>query len=173
MSFKEFILKLKNKPYIEVVLLSSNNVSKKYHIEDVGYRWLLDDALGIAFILPDTKTTGLKDHRKTTLFYSVENALPLKDVDFDDERDYIFYLTDKNQIIPIELTEEHLKPSKYKSIKPTKFNPAVIDSRVLASLVNQKVVTDLLKPSTSKWEALKLPLVVAGIAACIIGIAMV
>ena len=173
MSSKEFLLKLKNKPYIEVILTSANNVSKKYHIEDIGYRWLLDDSLGVAFILPDTRIEGLKEKRKTTLFYSIENALPLKQIKFNEEdKEFIYHLTDKNQIVAENLTEEQLKPTKYKSVKPVKFIPAVIDSRVLASLINQKVVTDLLRPSISKWEALKLPLIVAAIAACIIGLSM-
>lgn len=172
MTLKETILKIKNKPYIEVVLTSANNISKRYHIEDIGYRWLVDEKLGLAFVLPDTRITGIRDGRKTTLFYSVENALPLTlQYGEDITKEKIYWLNEKNQLIPQTITTDDLKSKKV--IKPNNLIPAVIDSRVLASLINQKVVTDLLKPSQSKWEALKLPLVVAGIAACIIGIAMI
>lgn len=170
MAITETILKIKNKPYIEIILISANNITKRYYLEDLGYRWFIDDRLGLAFILPDTKNTGIRDGRKTVLYYAIENALPLSSVETE-ENEKIYYLNEKNQVIPHDITKEELLSKK--AIKPLNLIPAVIDSRVLASLINQKVVTDLLRPSVSKWEALKLPLVVAAIAACIIGIAMI
>lgn len=172
MSLKETILKIKGKPYIELCLISGTSILKKYHIPDIGARWFLDEKLGMAFLIPDTVTEGLKDRRKTIIYYKPENAVPLVLASDFTENEYIYTITEKNQLKSLIYTHTETV-SATKKVNSCKYIPVVIDSRVLASLVNAKVVTDLLKPSVSKWEALKLPLMIAGIALCIIGLAMV
>lgn len=166
---KELFFKLKGKPYIEISLTSGNMVIRKYFCKDIGARWFVDEATGYAFLIPDTNSEGIRDFRKTVFFYKVENAVPLVFSETENS-DVCFTLDAKNRL---KLTKLEEQPRASKKLTALKVVPAVIDSRVLASLINAKVVTDLLKPSHSKWEELKYPLMIAAVAACIIGLAMV
>lgn len=164
----EIIYQMKGKSYIEVFLISGNHIIDRVYSEDIGQRWLISKKTNKAFLLPD-RSEALHIGKKSLFFYSADNALPLAFGDIADineqDSEYIYGIDAENKLIRMKnrifkSPDKLINPAgtDIQKIKPSKIQPTTIDSTALQSVMNNKVIADLLKPTESPFEALKMPL---------------
>lgn len=177
MKGKELIYQISGKSYIDVYLVAGNKIIDQIIEEDIGQRWLISKKLNKAFILPD-RSEGLSFDRKTIFFYGAETATPLSIEEEEDIKTqntaYLYGIDDNNRLIRfknqmlkspenlIKITEETRK------VKPTKLLSTTIEPQVLKSIIDTKVVSDLLKSNESIFETLKTPIIIGIIAVVVI-----
>ena len=167
MKFKEFTLKLFNNPYLEIYLISGNKIIDILYEKDIGQRWLISPKTNKAFILPD-RSESLLYKNKSIFIYSNENATPLSLEDHISlQTNYTYELTTSNKFIKTKT--QKINPNlKTKKITKTELIGTTISPTVLKSIINTKIIEDLLKSNQSVWEALKIPLIMLIIAITII-----
>ena len=177
MNLKQLKHHLSNKSYLEVYLISGNRIIDILYEADIGQRWLISRKTNKAFIIPD-RSEGLLYKQKTIFFYSNENATPLALEDrlniSDIDTDYLYGINSENKFIrlknrilknPNNLTNPTKRTTK---IKPVKITGTTIEPSILKSIINTKIVEDLLKPNESPWEQLKIPIIIGIIAITVI-----
>jgi len=179
MKIKEFKLQLLNKSYLEVYLISGNRIIDTIYEHDIGQRWLISKKTNRAFIIPD-RTEGLLLGQKTIFFFSSENSTPLS-IEHSEEIEqidsaYIYGINSENKFLKLKnrllKNPENLIKTNNKTQKiiPSKIVSTTIEPAILKSIINTKIIEDLLKPNENIWEQLKIPIIVGIIAITIIGI---
>jgi len=181
MKFKELILQLKNKSYLEIYLISGNRIIDMIYEQDIGQRWLISKKTNRAFIIPD-RTEGLLSGQKTIFFFSSENSTPLSIEHISEinkiDSSYIYGINSENKFL--KLKNRLLKnpdnliktDSKTQKINPSKIVSTTIEPAILKSIINTKIIEDLLKPNTNIWEDLKIPIIIGIIAITVIGLTL-
>ena len=175
MKIKQLIYQLCNSPYIEIYLISGNKIIDILHEKDTGQRWLISQKTNNAFILPD-RSEGLLYKNKVIFIYSNESATPLSLEDRINinipKTEYLYELNNSNKFIKIKnplqksvTTKTNLKTKK---LTQSTLQPTTISPTILKSIINTKIIEDLLKSNESIWEALKIPLIMLIIAITII-----
>lgn len=178
MTLKELKLQLTGKTYLEVYLISGNRIIDRLIEQDIGQRWLIAKKTNKAFIIPD-RSEGLLEGQKTIFFYSSENATPLSiehtsEINQLDEN-YIYGINSENKFLKLKNRilkhpDNLLKTtSSTKKVKPSKIIPTTIEPVILKSIVNAKIIEDLLRPNENIWEQLKIPIIIGIIAITLIG----
>jgi len=174
----EIILKLFNKTYLEIYLISGNRIIDKLVEEDIGQRWLISKKTNKAFIIPD-RSEGLLQGQKTIFFYSAETATPLsiehiEEIDRLDEN-YIYGINSENKFLKyknriLKNPENLIRTNgNTKKVNPSRIIPTTIEPSILKAIVNTKIIEELLKPNENMWEQLKIPLIIGIIAIALLG----
>lgn len=177
MKGKELIYQISGKSYIDVYLVAGNKIIDQIIEEDIGQRWLISKKLNKAFILPD-RSEGLSFDRKTIFFYGAETATPLSIEEEEDIKTqntaYLYGIDDNNRLIRyknklLKTPESIVRTNEEtKKVKPTKLLSTTIEPQVLKSIIDTKVVSDLLKSNESIFETLKTPIIIGIIAVVVI-----
>lgn len=156
----ETIVKLLSRSYIEIVIISGNIVISRIFEKEKGQKWIVIPSLNAGLILPD-RNEGLKSGSKVVYHYTLDKSTPLSLLAKSDKTLYkdIIYSLDKDD----SLRKTMILPEEV-SFQSTNINP-----EILKSIIDTKVVADLLKPIESMWEALKMPLIVGAIIFGIVG----
>lgn len=157
----EMLTKLLSRSYIEVVVISGNIVVTRIFEKEKGQKWITSKTLNAGFILPD-RNEGLKSNNKVVYHYTLDKSTPLSTIAKTDKGLYkdLIYTLDKDNA----LKKSFILPDEI-SFESTNINP-----EILKSIIDTKVVSDLLKPIESMWEALKLPIIIGSIMIGLIGI---
>lgn len=173
MAKKELIYQISGKIYIDVYIISGNRIIDRIIEEDKGQRWLFSKKMDKAFLVPD-RSEGLIYGQKTIFFYSAETSTPLTIEEIEEiemqDTDYIYGIDDNNRFIrfknrifksPDNLIK--VTPTT-KKMKASKIVSTTIEPQVLKSIINTKIITELLKSPENVWETLKTPIIVGIIA---------
>jgi hypothetical protein len=156
----EMLTKLLSRSYIEIVVISGNVVITRIFEKEKGQKWIVSDTLNAGFIIPD-RNEGLNSGSKVVYHFTLDKSTPLTLLPKSDKSLYkdIVYTLDKNS----SLRKTMILPEMIS------FDSTNIHPEILKSIIDTKVVSDLLKPIESMWEALKLPLIIGSIIFGIIG----
>lgn len=156
----ETITKLFSRAYIEVIVISGNRIITRIFEKERGQKWIISKSLNVGFILPD-RSEGLQSNNKVVYHFTLDKSTPLTTLSKTDRNMYkdIVYSLDKDDSLrkTMILAEE------------VEFESTNISPEILKSIIDTKVVSDLLKPIESMWEALKLPITIGAILLGIIG----
>jgi hypothetical protein len=156
----ELITKTFSRSYLEIVVISGNIVINRTFEKERGQKWIVIPALNAGFILPD-RNEGLKSNSKVVYHFTLDKSTPLSTLaktDKDLYKDIIYTLDKDNSLRKTMILAEQVK-----------FQSTNIDPEILKSIIDTKVVTELLKPTISMWESLKYPLIIGAIMIGLIG----
>lgn len=156
----ETITKLLSRAYIEIIVISGNRVISRIFEKEKGQKWIVSKELNAGFILPD-RSEGLQSNNKVVYHFTLDKSTPLTTLMKEDRKLYkdIVYTLDK---------DDSLRKSMVLASE-IDFESTNISPEILKSIIDTKVVSDLLKPVEGMWEALKLPIIIASIIFGIIG----
>lgn len=166
---KDLLNKLGKLNYVQIFIIENNQILDSIYTVDVGQNVIVSKKLNKAFILPERKD-GLIFGTKTMFFYSANNCVPLTLEDcntiIEENKEFVYALTEKKGIAKtFALINKNPNDYMFFDENTTKCNvmklkPCSIDTALLKSIIETRIVSDLIKTPTNMFEELKTPILV-------------